>query len=427
MARIAVAVMLLTAAGAGAAEESDRNHVTGAVDLSWIQADSELPSWLEEGNGKLRFDDDHDGPRFSRAFIDYRGRILPTLNAKATLNVNDDITPKLGLTEAFLEWRPLPSNAWRLRSRAGAFYPKLSMENTDAGWSSPYGLSASVINTWIGEELRVVGAEMRTTRDFSRWPEQHLSFEGGMFYDNDLIGALLAWRGWTAHDRQTALNGRIPLPEVPAIDPWISEGDPPARLEPFQEIDHHPGFYAGAEWQWGDRARFKYVYYNNHADPEAETSDGTYAWQTRFNHIGVEVQLPGDVGLIGQWINGSTSSGEDLGPWRVEDLDFKASYLMLTRAFGRHRVSARYEWFDSQPINDPEGSTNEDNGNALAVSYLFQVTDKLRVGAEYLQIATEHCDVGAEGCAWVSEYGLPRTTREDTLQLTVRWRFDASL
>jgi hypothetical protein len=425
MTRILFVLALLAAGAVAAAEESDRNNFTGAVDLSWVQANSELPSWLQNGNGKLRFDDDHDGLRFSRAFLDYRGRILPTLNAKVTLNINDDISPSLGVTEAYLEWRPLPRSAWRFRGRAGAFYPKLSMENTDAGWSTPYGLSASVINTWIGEELRAFGGEMRLTRDFLRWPEQHLSFEGGMFYGNDPTGALLAWRGWTAHDRQTGINGKVPLPSQPALEPWDDEGDPPAHFSPFKEIDHHAGFYAGAEWQWDKHLRIKYVHYDNHANPEAETSDGLYAWQTWFDHVGAEVELPWDIGLIGQWIKGSTRSGDDLGPWHVEDLDFKASFLTLTRAFGKNRLSARYEWFDSQPFDDPDGYTNKDDGNAFAVSYLYQFTKQFRVGAEYLQIATEHCDVGAF-CAWVAG-GLPRTTREDTLRVTVRWRFDASL
>ena len=40
-----------------------------------IGADGELPSWLYSGNGKLRYDDDHQGLRVSRAFLDYRGRI----------------------------------------------------------------------------------------------------------------------------------------------------------------------------------------------------------------------------------------------------------------------------------------------------------------------------------------------------------------
>jgi hypothetical protein len=434
--------LLFIAVPAGAAEDSDRHALTGAFDVSVLRSDSEFPSWLEHGNGKLRFDEDHndDGLRFSRAFVDYRGRLADTVNARATLNVNDDKSRILDFTEAYLEWRPLPRSAWRFRSRLGGFYPKLSMENTDAGWSSAYGLSSSVINTWIGEELRIVGAEVRATRDFSR--EQHLSFEGGMFYGNDPTGAMLAWRGWAAHDRQTGFNGSVPMPPIPAIDPWNNEpvdleGYAPANYDPFEEIDHHPGFYGGVEWQWGERARVKYVHYDNHANPEAETADELYAWQTWFDHVGGEVELPAALGLIGQWIKGSTRMGVDRGVgtpndlWRVQDLDFEAYFLTLTRAFGKHRVSARYEWFDSTPYNDPTQYTNKDDGNVLAVSYLFQATEHLRLGLEYLQIATEHCDpdktTDPDGCRWVAEYGLPRTTREDTVQVTVRWRFDTSL
>lgn len=426
MRRVAACLALLMTAGA-AADELDRHSFTGAIDLSWSRADSQLPSWIEGGNGKLRFDEDHDGLRFSRAFLDYRGRLAPTVNARLTLYINDDASNKIDLTEAFMEWRPAPHSAWRLRSRLGAFYPRLSMENTDAGWSSPYALSSSVINTWIGEELRTVGAEVRATRSFPRFPEHQLSIEGAIFYGNDPTGALLTWRGWSAHDRQTGVNGAIPLAEVSAIEDWNigPESDPPPHFKPFQEIDHKPGFYVGADWQWGERARLKVFHYDNRADPEAETTAGEYAWHTWFDHVGVQVLLPWDIGLISQWIGGSTQMGEDLGPWRVQDLDFDSTFLLLSRAFGRHRVSARYEWFDLQPFNDPDGFTNKDEGNALALSYLFEATKQIRIGAEYLSIASEHCDVDVF-CAWVGIHGLPRTTREDSLQLTLRWQFTAN-
>ena len=422
--RAALAIVLLAAAAGAAAEDSDRHAFTGAMDLSYVHADSELDSWLENGNGKLRFDEDHDGFVFSRAFLDYRGRLTNTLNAKLTVNANDDISHRVDLTEAFLEWRPLPRSAWRVRGRAGAFYPKLSLENTDAGWSSAYGLSSSVINTWIGEELRAVGAELRVTRDFARWPEHHLSLEGGMFYGNDPTGALLAWRGWASHDRQTGLTSSLPTPEVSAIEPWSEDGEPLPKYEPFEEIDHNPGFYVGAEWQWGERARIKAFHYDNHADPEAETAAEEYAWQTWFDHVGVEFELPCQTALLGQWISGSTRMGEDLGPWRVQDIDFDSTFVMLTSAHGKHRVSLRYEWFDLQPFDDPEGFTNRDDGNAFAASWLYQATEQFRVGAEYLSIASDHCT--SESCAWVFS-GLPRTTREESFQLTVRWRFDATL
>lgn len=415
--------ILLVLTSAIAAAESDRNAISAAVDVSWSRADTSLESWLERGEGKLRFDESHDGFRFSRAFLDYRGRITDTINGRVTLNSDDDISRKLDLTEAFLEWRPLPSGAWRLRSHAGAFYPRLSLENTAAGWSSPYALSASAINTWIGEELRIIGAEARLTRGFVRWPELQLSVEGGTFYGNDPTGALLTWRGWASHDRQTGLNSRVPTPQVSTIAPWDASGEPLPRFDPFKEIDHKPGFYVGGEWQWGERARLKITHYDNHADPEAENGAGEYAWQTWFDHIGGQIALPWEVGLIGQYINGSTRMGPDLGPWRVQDVDFNSTFLMLTRAFGPHRLSTRYEWFQLEPFNDPDGVTNKDNGNILAVAYLFQATERIRLGAEYLQIASDHC--ATDACVWVWS-GLPRSTREEIFQLTMRWGFETA-
>ena len=422
--RLALTLLAGLAISVVQAEESDRHTFTGAADFSLVRADSELPSWLEGGNGKLRFDEGHDGLQFSRAFLDYRGRLTNTLNARVTLNANDDISNTLDLTEAFLEWRPVPSSSWRWRSRLGAFYPRLSAENTDAGWSSAYGLSSSVINTWIGEELRAFGTDLRLTREFNSAPDHHLSLEGGMLYGNDPTGALLAWRGWSAHDRQTGIWSKLPTPAISAIAPWDPDGEPLPRYDPFTEIDHKPGFYAGVEWQWTGRGRLKYMHYDNHADPEAETAAGEYAWRTWFDHVGAEIELPGRMALLGQWISGSTEMGADLGPWRVQDVDFEASFLTLTHTTGPHRLSVRYEWFELVPFNDPDGYTNIDDGDVLAVSYLLQVTEQLRVGVEYLSIASEHCK--ADACAWTWS-GLPRSTREDTLQLTLRWRFDATL
>jgi hypothetical protein len=154
-------LLLALALGAGlahGAEDDDRHTFDGAVDISVIKASSPFTTWLDEGQGKLRFDED-DGPlEFSRAFLEYRGRLTPTLLAHGVLNIQDTKDRMLDLTEAYVEWRPVPRTPWRFRSRIGAFYPRLSLENVDAGWSSPYALSASAINTWIGEELRTVGA-----------------------------------------------------------------------------------------------------------------------------------------------------------------------------------------------------------------------------------------------------------------------------
>lgn len=417
---ILAAILAVVMAPALHAEQSGQS-VAGALDIGLTHADSGLDSWLRGGQGKLRFDAEHDGPQFVRGFIDYTGRVIDTVRFHATLNAQDAASHVIDITEGYLEWRPVPVTAWRLRTRIGAFYPKLSLENVAAGWSSPYTLSSSAINTWIGEELRAVGAEVRVTRDMPFLPAGNtLSAEGAIFFANDPAGGLLAARGWAIHDRQTGLFSSIPLPPVSAIEPWTFEPEQPAALEPFREIDGRPGFYAGLEWQWSDRFRVKYLHYDNHANPTAEGVAG-YAWQLWFDHVGAQVELPAKIGLIGQWITGASRAGEDLGPWRVFDSDFQAWYVLLTRSFGQHRISVRYDKFDYTPNNDPGDAVNLDQGHAWTASYLYQLSQRWRIAAEYLVIDTRHCNPGA-ACSWVA-HGLPASTREEQLQLGLRWAF----
>ena len=200
-------------------ERSDRYQLIGAADISFIHANSKLDSWLYNGSGKLRYDEDHDGLRVNRIFVDFTGRITPTLAGRFVASMNNDVAEAVDVTDAYLEWRPVPASELRFRGKLGAFYPRLSLENIEAGWSSPYALSSSVINTWIGEELRIVGAELRLVRDLPGMSGQQLSLEGGGFYFNDPTGASLTWRGWAAHDRQTGVFGSIPMPDISVIEP----------------------------------------------------------------------------------------------------------------------------------------------------------------------------------------------------------------
>lgn len=412
-------LVLLAVAYTAMAEESDRHRLVGAIETSWVYADSDLTSWLDHGNGKLRYDDHHDGLRVNRAFLDYRGRLSNTVFARGTLNFNGDGGEYFDVTEAFVDWRPVPRSAWRLRARAGAFYPHISLENNDAGWGNRYGMSSSVINTWLGEELRIIGTEVRLQRDFARFPQHRVSVEGGVFFGNDPTGALLTWRGWSGHDRQTGLAGKLPLPDVAAIEPWDPGGLPPSNFRPFQEIDNRPGFYGGAQWQWGERMLVKLFRYDNRANPE-DTSGQDYAWETWFDHVGVQLALPGEFGLMGQWIDGGSKMGPNLGPWHVEDVDFEAWFATLTRAFGEHRLSVRHESFKLKPFNDPAGFTNQDIGNAMSLNWSYRIHPQLRLGAELYRIKSEHCRT--LNCAWVLN-GLPRKTDEKLFQVGVRWYF----
>jgi hypothetical protein len=410
---------LLLAIPQAQADSSDQHQFEFAADLSWIFANSDLDSWLYRGNGKLRYDEQHDGLRLNRIFLDYKGRITPTLTGELSVNMNNDVSEKIDLLEAFLEWRPIPRSEWRFRSKLGAFYPHISLENVDAGWSNKYALTSSAINTWIGEELRTIGAELRIDRRFAA-TDQQISLEGAIYGFNDPTGAVLTWRGWAVHDRQTGITGAIPMPEISVIEAWAPEGQPIPKAEPFKEIDNRPGFYVGAQWRWSNRLMIKAFHYDNHADPLA-TSGDDYAWKTWFDHVGIQAALPGDIGLIGQWIAGSTLMGRDMGPWHVQDVDFDSTFVLLTRAFGKHRLSTRYEWFDLQPYNDPPGITNQDKGNSAAIAWLYEINDSFRLGTEYMQIRSTHCK--SQLCFWTFN-GLPRNTKDSQLLVSLRWSFD---
>ena len=395
--------------------EAGRHTVVSAVDFSLVYASSPLDSWLKGGVGKLRFDENNNGLKLSRFFLDYTGRLTDTLNARLTVDVNDDLKSQVDFTEAYLDFRPIPKSAYRTRWRVGAFYPRISLENVGPGWSTPYTLSSSAINTWVAEELRTVGVEFSVTRSPQASASLHqFTFEGAVFFANDPAGSLLAWKGWSVHDRQTGLRGRLPLPPLPVIEPGEEAAAQAPWVEPFHEIDNRPGYYVNTEWRYGTRSRLRFFHYDNRGDPEA-LSDGQYAWATSFDQIGWQIMLPGDVGLITQWMQGETAMGPVTGSTNLVDTIFESTFVLLTRKFGSRRISLRYDDFELNELDSTADDNNDDYGHAWTVAYLHQISPQLRIGAEYMEINTHHC-------GW-QYYGLPTQARERVTQLTLRWQF----
>ncbi|MBT8099926.1 MAG: hypothetical protein KJO82_09255, partial [Gammaproteobacteria bacterium] len=150
--------LLLALINNSTADDSAGAHdVAWGTDLGYVWL-SGRPSWTGGSVGKFRYQD--DGAQLSRSFLDYRGRWTDTLDAHIVLEgYDDELGAAVDFTEAYLEWRPVPRSATRYRLKIGAFYPRISLENEAAGWSSPYTLNSSAINTWVAEELRSFGAE----------------------------------------------------------------------------------------------------------------------------------------------------------------------------------------------------------------------------------------------------------------------------
>jgi hypothetical protein len=299
--------------------------------------------------------------------------------------------------------------------KAGAFYPHISLENTGPAWTSPYTISASAINSWIGEEFRTFGVEFSV----SRRPQffggsQQFSFQAAAFQNNDPAGTFLSGKGWSVHDRQTRFGDELPLPPVPQIQPgmWFDLQDP--FLAPFREIDDRIGYYINGDWKVDNRFLLRLTHYDNRADPEAY-EDGQFGWTTDFNHVGLQTTLPGDAGLIAQWMVGSTVWGRYFGDYRAVDADFYSYFLLLTKTLDRHRLSLRYDRFDVSENDDVPLDENSEYGSAWTFAYQYEASKFATIALEWLEIETYR-----EAFEY---FGLEEEVTERQLQLAVRLRF----
>lgn len=421
--RAFVAAACASIAVAAVAAEGDRHTWTFDVAVGYPDVSSDLEPWTESGHGKLRFADDA-GLAGNYFAADYRGRITDTFWVKTVLNYADDASAGLDFTEAYLEWRPVPKSDNQHTFRFGAFYPPFSLENSDVGWASPFSTSWSTINTWLGEEIRPIGAEWRFRRrlGFSGSPHELGAFVAG-FYGNDPAGTLLFWRGFASHDRQTRLNDELPMPPTPVFDQTGSiVGLRDQYVEPIAEIDHEPGYYAGVEWRYARRALVQLGFYDNRADPES-FRDGQWAWHTHFSQIAAQVDLPGGFGIMSQWMTGATywligvtPTGMRTPATELVDDYFGASYLMLTKRFATaHRISARHDTF---AYEREEMDLDVDAGQAWTIAYEYQATPSLALAFEWLKIESER-DI------WPIFYGLPSDATERQLRLKLSYRMQS--
>lgn len=392
--------------------------ISGQLDLRVLSAD-DARSWVDEGLGKQRFDNSQGNIKLGQAIVEARGNITDTLSGKLVVNGYDDRQGFADITEAYVQWKPLPIQGYRIKTKVGAFFPPLSLENNGTGWTNPWMVSTSAINTWVGEELRTLGGEI----SFSRPGQMHQSphdFEllYSIFTANDPAGGLLSWRGWSVGDRITGLSETLPFPDMPGIygstGLFKKQGD---FEKPFYELDHHYGFYSGASYGYNGRLQLRALHYNNRGDPLV-LKDQQWAWETEFDQLALRLDLPQQTTLLSQYMEGYTKFG--VYGYGV-DVDFNSWYLLLSKALGKHRLSARYDKFETIDRDDMPGDNNSESGNALALTWLYQFTRQQQTGVEYLRIRSRR-----EGREYLSDavadYADPAIS-ESSLQVFYRVHF----
>ena len=396
-----ITAILLTAWPAGAkAQDVTAN---GLLDLGYVLP-AHTKTWIKGGFGKL---DNGGGGGQDVAFVgqalaDLRLRLDPSLDLFTRVRAAPDQHAPFDIFEAYARYQPVLTREWVWSNKLGAFLPPISLENESVGWTSPWTLTPSAINTWVGDELRTIGGETELRRRFGN---TELGAVGAVYGVNDLAGQLLADRGWVFDSRPVGLLGEPRVPDLLARQQRLS---PPLREQPFKPIGGGPGWYAGGSVSQDELGKLTGLYYDNRADPGA-FSGADFGWRTKFTSLGVDTAI-GHVVLLGQAMFGSTVIEPFQGFFATTD--FQSAYLLAGHYFGDFRVAARIDLFATQLRNSRGMSGPGETGRAFTVSGSWTPRPWLRLSTELIEV---HSYRGQRAAA-----GLRPTVDEAQLQFVAR-------
>lgn len=292
-----------------------------------------------------------------------------------------------GLLEAFAE-RRFGDGEWHLWTfRAGQFFLPASRENVGSLWTSPYTLTLSAMNSWIAEEIRPIGLDLGYTRTFAGDHRLHLG--GTAFLGNDTSGTLIAWRGFSFHDRPTPTGRFVPLPPIEGFPKQSPEG-----TKAFgSDLDGRPGYAGRIRWTAPDnRAVIQATAFLNRGDRDLHGEE--YAWETDFRWLSVETALPAGLRLLGEWGTGTSRMGIAPPGQRSEavvDILFDTFYLLLTREWrgGAFRTTARYDDFRVEDRDSTALDDNREEGRAWTLALLVPMGEHWRAGIELLDLEAD--------------------------------------
>ncbi|MDT0596028.1 hypothetical protein [Glaciecola petra] len=357
---------------------SQASNLGGRIEIQLINKDS-LSSYQQKGTGLLRAE--NSGLQLQQSFIYGNFRLNKDWTFDTVANIFADGEKSLGITQAAFIYKPLSPNIIKFKARAGFFYPKMSVENSSKGWLSPYTYTQSAINTWIGEELRILGAEVALYSS-GRKRQSPWSWDvySGIFKGNDTTGALLTWRGFATHDRQSLHNDIIQFAPIPSVENLVPYIPTPTYTKPFQEIDGKLGGYIGAHLKYFRTSEFRYYYYDNDADPLIVNNDRLYAWRTKFHSLAYIHNINQKWRILAQYMKGSTLMGANAVAG-----DYVAWYAMFRYQKDKHSLSARVDDYYLKETDAKPYDPNDNNGTAYTLTYKYLFNEDYEFGIEWHQ------------------------------------------
>jgi len=385
MMRFATAFLAVLAFASSAGAEALDFNVDGYADFRLVVPATER-SWLDGGLGKFRFGSEQPSPnfRFTEATLQVSLDLTDDIRLVAVPRLEPEQRSGIDLLEAYAVYRP-NVDGWLGALKVGAFFPPFSLENTDVGWTSPYSLTPSAINSWIGDELRSIGAEAHVERATS---VGIFSITAALICCNDPAGVLIADRGWTLDDRPTGLFEEVRMPDATLE---LFHAPFPDRTPLFLEIDSHVGWYAGASWSKAGIGKAVLYRYDNEADPAAHLDD-YFAWRTRFWSAGWESHL-GSLSILAQGLTGDTSIAPV--PGFVARTKYKSAYFLAAYDVDQVRLAARIEAFETRDMSS--GGMLDEDCHAFTAAATWNAKDWLRLTAEAIALNSRRKERLLEG------------------------------
>ncbi len=347
-------------------------------------------SWSNGGLGRL-YSGDADDDQYNasgelqlgyRQFIGERFEFAAHVQGRTV--TDEDYRDDFGVIELKGRYlQPLNENN-RLLFTVGQFFLPTSMENKEAFWDSPYTITYSSLNSWIGEEFRPIGLDLDYKYKFDNG--NSWQFAGTAFQSNDTMATLLAWRGWSYNRHRSSYDEVLYLPDLVSLSDsgsFYKQQDVGTR--PFgQDLDDNIGYSVRTIFTAPGAFQFKLTGVDNNGDQLLY--DGEYAWNTRFIIAGFEWQISENFIVLSEIADGNSL----MGPNDEVDIDFYSSYLMGSWLANHWRYSLRYDTFEVEDNDSTPDDNNADEGDSVTFAVFYEPAGKSwNIGAEIMHLQNE--------------------------------------
>ena len=389
-------------------------EIEAYADLRLFDSSGEQ-SWFDRGLGKARYGEE-TGLELAEVALEGKMHIGWDWSVFVHLGYANELSAPLDLVEGFVTYKPAPRGRTAYSVKAGLFFPPITRENIGIAWTSPFSITPSAINAWVGEELKSLGGEVTVRYRFNR---SELRFKASLFGVNETAGALLFFRGWALHDVKSAAFSDFPLPPTLSIQGSDTKTaifpDQSPDTIPNYAVDGRVGYYGAAEWTNKQSFTGGVLYYNNRARPDS-LENGQYGWRTKFWHMFAEYRPDDHWTFLSQAMTGTTEMGDVLVTGgHPADIRYSSAFILASRQKEDWTVSARAEVFD---INDRSVDIADDaseHGTSLMLSVGRKLNDTFSIFGEWLHINSDRITR--------ADLSIQPDSRVNQFQLSLRARF----